>query len=1111
MGSTTRTDSSSVDLRETRVALFGPPALVGPATTLLRGRRQIGLLGLLATAQGRTVRSERLADELWDGRRVSEAAVRVTVNRLRQRFAAAGVADPIASEPHGYRLELPTGRVDVWQWQSLVDDTRRAVERADVAEVADLARRAAELSARGAAFEGLADLPSVATEADRIERLQVDVALWHGLALLQLARPAAARVVLELAVQRSPMREDATVALMVAAAQEGRRDLAVDAHRRLCCVLEDEIGVSPGATVDDAIDRILSDDGDLEDLRREISPKQWASEHVAPTRTRVDPHDTGLIGREHECATAVEVASAGGIVVLHGSPGSGRSRVVRELAARLDAVGVASSSTSCVTFELGADPILRLVSAVAGAIDLGGVGTPSGGGATLQGELSADYQRLWLHSRVAESLRSVSGPTVLLIDDLQWLDDSAAQLLWHLVQSAPGVGWVLAERDGTSSEPASWLLDALGTLSDRRVQQVALDPLPDDVGAELVRSLCRAGGTQLGDDQVDAVVRSAGGLPALLVECTRQAVSGADLLGASGIGRIMDELLDQLDDDQRILMELVALAGAPMELDVLADAAGLDVGQVATSMRGLGALQLTELHEHRWAVRDLVRGRIARRLDPEHRHDLHRRLAAAALRRDGDEVLVVRHLLDAGPDARVELESEAAAALRRLTTTGSFDEATRLALDLLECLGPIPTSTDGLAARLQIVTVLLSGGHVDQAVALHDLVAPMVLKVGDPVLRGASLLSRSSIDTGGPERDRFVAEALEIIPLIPVEQATLRVTLSCWAAHHLLTSTRSSVALELLESAEQLSIEAGEADLRGIVLAVSYQAALSCERTPEEADGAYRRLCSWTRINPDPVSEAMELLLGLAQAGRNGELAEHRELLDRLEQVCERAPRPDLRWAVAAGRAAEAVASASPEEAATAITAAGELGERLHVGTAAGFLRLHQLQMLHRNGQLAVLSPFLGRVLEPDEQGIAHLTLDGIVADAVGDLERRDRAAELIREQRGPLFGNGTQWVLTAFLLGELAHSVGDPVLGSRVVDELERHRGTGLTLMGLALLGSIDRPIGLAYAAMGDHRNAAIHLSAAVERDERSGQTVFAELARRQLAELTAAAHSKL
>jgi DNA-binding winged helix-turn-helix (wHTH) protein len=113
-----------------RVRVLGRPALSGDrGAVALPGEREAGILAVLAANLGRTVRAETIEDELWDGRRVSEATLRVAVNRLRKRAAQVSGVELIRSEPSGYRLVAEPGEVDaveVDEWVKAARDRRLA-------------------------------------------------------------------------------------------------------------------------------------------------------------------------------------------------------------------------------------------------------------------------------------------------------------------------------------------------------------------------------------------------------------------------------------------------------------------------------------------------------------------------------------------------------------------------------------------------------------------------------------------------------------------------------------------------------------------------------------------------------------------------------------------------------------------------------------------------------------------------------------------------------------------------------------------------------------------------------------------------------------------------
>src|SRR6187551_3171796 len=108
------------------VRVLGKPVIEGTSVVSVRGGRQLGALALLCARVGERVATARLEDELWEGRPVSDAALRVTLNRIRSRFVQAGLGDPVLSEHGGYRLDLDPWSIDLSRFGLLVEQARAA-------------------------------------------------------------------------------------------------------------------------------------------------------------------------------------------------------------------------------------------------------------------------------------------------------------------------------------------------------------------------------------------------------------------------------------------------------------------------------------------------------------------------------------------------------------------------------------------------------------------------------------------------------------------------------------------------------------------------------------------------------------------------------------------------------------------------------------------------------------------------------------------------------------------------------------------------------------------------------------------------------------------------
>ena len=200
-------------------------------------------------------------------------------------------------------------------------------------------------------------------------------------------------------------------------------------------------------------------------------------------------------------------------------------------------------------------------------------------------EPAANPDSIDVRARAFGALREMMGRIAersrlaLVIDDLQWGDADGCALLNDLLSSpdSPPMLAVLAYRseDIDSSPWLSALREAAAQSKTRRTIFIELKRLEGLEAAALAASL-------LGDDASAATVRQAveqsGGNPFLLHEVVRWAKTrgdGSALTQAFSLSDVVRSRVDELRNESRHLLELVAVAGQPERLPVLQEAAGI--------------------------------------------------------------------------------------------------------------------------------------------------------------------------------------------------------------------------------------------------------------------------------------------------------------------------------------------------------------------------------------------------------------------------------------------------------------------------------------------------------------------------------------------------------
>lgn len=402
-------------------------------------------------------------------------------------------------------------------------------------------------------------------------------------------------------------------------------------------------------------------------------------------------------------------------LLLHGSPGIGKSRLLSEFLAVAEAGGWAVHPGACEAYP--AARALQPVHQIAQSL-----GCEAGG--------------------LADALAALAGPVLLAIDDWQWADDASVQAVDGLLASAPAregrLRLLLSSREG-----------ATRLIGERRTQRLALAELPPEDSARAIHALVRV------SDPATArrIATAAGGSPLLLEELChawRRGELGLDGAHEQGawLSLLVQSRAARLPDDQLRLLRLAAVIGLAVPGWLLAEVGGALAG--AEHLAALaeadflyaGADGATLEFKH-----GLTRDAIHAAIPLAERRALHAAVAEALLRaaaRDGEGAFVeeLAHHLAAGGDAARAFPYAVQAGDRALAL-GALDRAQahyRAALDALARLG------DNDQARQHHRRMVNKYG-------LACLVDPSPEQV--PVLEGLAARMDALADPGGRTRSRY--------------------------------------------------------------------------------------------------------------------------------------------------------------------------------------------------------------------------------------------------------------------------------------------------------------------------------------------------------------------
>jgi DNA-binding CsgD family transcriptional regulator len=348
-----------------------------------------------------------------------------------------------------------------------------------------------------------------------------------------------------------------------------------------------------------------------------------------------------VVGRDAELASlrrSVDALPVGGLVIVEGEAGVGKTTLLDVVAARADSAGVDVLRTGADEFTAA-----RPVGLLAGEL-----GAPAS---------STDIDDLL----TMLDRRSAGRGVTVVLDDLQWADDASLALLAPFVRRAVPMGAlvVLAMRSWPRVPALDEMLDRLIPLQPTWIR---LAPLSTD-------ELSALGEVQLGrpvGPGIRDLLAGTGGNPfyalSLLRILTDEGVidhddpvadvdPGSIELDRSALGSLVTRRVAALGPDVERLLQQAATLGRSFGVSELAALSGQSDDVTMVWLGVAVAADVLRRDGDRIVFRhDLVRGALENALMPAVRMAIHRRAADLALER-GDNVIAAAHFLRAELDA----------------------------------------------------------------------------------------------------------------------------------------------------------------------------------------------------------------------------------------------------------------------------------------------------------------------------------------------------------------------------------------------------------------------------------------------------------------------------
>jgi class 3 adenylate cyclase/tetratricopeptide (TPR) repeat protein len=883
-------------------------------------------------------------------------------------------------------------------------------------------------------------------------------------------------------------------------------------------------------------------------LRSCEDPEQRAreEEEAAAADNPLDRLAGGVfVGREREVDELREalddaLGGRGGLLLLVGEPGIGKTRTAEELAtyARLQGAKVhwgrcreeggapaywpwvqvirsyvAEADPVGLAWEMGsaAAEISRIVPEVAEMI----------GGDGAESSVEAEEDRFRLFDAVTRFLTGAAKgrPLTIILDDLHWADEPSLLLLQFLARELSDSGLlVLATyRDvelGRHHPLAKVLGELAGAGSGRRIALRGLDQ------EEVARFIEMTAGVGAPDGLAEAVHEQTEGNPFFVSEVVRLLVSEGRLEGAQagewelaipqGVRDVVGRRLDRLSAEANEILGVAAVVGRSFDAEVLARVSAQPEDRVAAGLgEAVAALVVRPFRERFAFSHALVRETLYAELPGPRRGQLHGQIG---------EVLEERYGSDPG-DRIGELAHHFLEATQPRDATKAVDYAIRAAQSAggrfahedaagyyERALGVLDLEPDADPRRrcellLELGESQTKAGRFDAARPAFERAAELAKQLDDVVSLGRAALGVSDLSEVGVMDEKLVGLLEDALVAVGPDDSAVRALLLSALAQEYYWEDPQGKAASTNREATEIARRIGDPH--------ALSATLTRERFVTVGPGAARERLGYATEMHDLAKQAGDLelelrahvyrLMDYLELGDIGAVDRERAAFERLAKELRQ---PRHLWHVPLLGAMRALLEGRFEDAERLSDEARAGGQRAQEPLSIQFFAIQRALLLRHLGRVEEIITEVKRLAD---RYPAIRAWRAALAALYGELGRLDEA----RAAFEPLAASGfadlprdAQWTSGVSLLSEACARIGDAERAELLYELLAPHSGTAVvTGRGAACYGPVDRYLGLLSATMARTEEAIDHLETALDLATRMGDRPHAAFVRHDLA----------
>jgi DNA-binding SARP family transcriptional activator len=1098
----------------------------------LGAAKQRAVLAILILHRGELVSADRLADELWGERPPATAAKTLQgyISRLRKTLGD----DLLRTQGHGYVLMLPSGVLDLEQFERLAGEGRAALSDGDTPTAAERLHGALALW-RGPPLADFTYEPFAQAEIARLEESRLASLEDRIDADLGLGRQDQLVGELERLVREYPGRERLRGQLMLALYRAGRQADALECYRIGRRAMIDELGIEPGRALQELQAAILGQDSSL-DVERPVAPTRrvTSQKHATLAAPGAQPSAASFVGRDRELDEFVTVlgeavAGRASVLLIAGEAGIGKSRLADEMTTLAESRGAKVLWGRC--WEAGGAPAywpwVQALRAYVQDTDVERVRRELGAGAgdvaqmvpflhelipdlPATPSLDPEGARFRLFDSTMSFLRlaAEAQPLILVLDDMHAADTPSLLLLRFLVQGLRDARIVLlvAYRD-TEAEARTAL--SAGVADLRRGRTTRLVQLGGFAVHEVAHLVEQTTGTEPSAGLVAAIHRETEGNPLFVGELVRLlateqrledvASRGWTAALPSGVREVIGHRLKHLSRECKELLSVASVLGREFRFDVLEQLSDRPREQVFDLVdEAVAARVVGDLPTGRGGMRfshALIRDSLYEDLGTGRRVQLHRRAADALMTLYGPDpepylAEVAHHLLEAAPGGDAERAIDyARRAGDHAVDLLAYEEAARLyemALEAVELSAPPdePTRCDLLLASGD---ARARGGDLSRAKESFDRAAQIARNLRLPVQLG-----RAALGYGG----RFVwFRAGNDHRLIPLLEEALALSgdspLRARLLARLAGALRDDPAPERREALSGEAVELARQHRDVATLAYALEGTYAALSLPRDTD-------RWLAMAHELIDLAGEIgdkeqafsghLHAFGGFTISGELRSADTEFTTLIGLAAELRQPAQLWALAMTQTMRAAFAGRFEEAdqhfrraQRGVGVSGTLGgvDETTFSYVAHLLNwsLHR----ERGGLAEIHEPIRDFAAEYPTFFMFQCLLANLYSQ-LGDKSQAHAQLSRVAADGFASLGVGTEWFAAASLLAEPCAFLGEARYAARLYDALLPYADYNVMSQPEFCLGSASRYLGILAATMSRSERAARHFERALE-----------------------------